>query len=170
MKKYNGGFHNPIGAFRRKVVYKMDIAKLEQKSKSIFAIKLAEEAYLYLQESDANVLINEAIKVSWLWVHTEENLGEVLYNFLDNEENGFTVFQEMEKDEKRINAWNCIIDAIAYVSRVAYEKEGTKHLPEPIEMVDDNIFTHMVHSLILCNNTECEYIDNVYKKCLEEVE
>ena len=27
---------------------------------------------------------------------------------------------------------------------VAYEKEGVKYLPEPIEIVDDNIFTHMV--------------------------
>ena len=102
-------------------------------------------------------------------VHTEENVGEVLYNFLDNEENGFTLFQEMEEDEKKISAWDCIIDAVAYVSRAAYENEGIKYLPEPIEIVDDNIFTHMVQSLTLCDSMECEYIEKVYKKCLEEV-
>lgn len=148
----------------------MDITKLEQKNKSIFAIKLAEKAYSYLQESNAKDLVNEAIKVSWKWVHTEENLGEVLYDFLDNEENGFTLFQEMEEDEKNISAWDCIIDAVAYVSRAAYEKEGVNYLPEPIESVDDNIFTHMMHSLILCDGMECEYIEKVYQKCLEEVE
>lgn len=147
----------------------MDITKLEQKNKSIFAIKLAERACSYLQESNAKDLINEAIKVGWQWVHTEENVGEVLYNFLDNEENGFTLFQEMAEGVKSISAWDCIIDAIAYVSRAAYEKEGTKYLPESIEIVDDNIFTHMVHSLILCDDKEREYIEQVYQKCLEEV-
>lgn len=148
----------------------MDITKLEQKNKCTFAIKLAEKASSYLQESNVKGLINEAIEAGWRWVYTEENLGEVLYNFLDNEENGFTLFQEMEEDEKSISAWNCIIDAIAYVSKSAYEKEGVKYLPEPIEMVDDNIFTHMVHSLILCDGMEREYIEKIYQKCLEEVE
>ena len=148
----------------------MDITKLEQKTKCTFAIKLAERASLYLQESSVKDLINEAIEVSWKWVHTEENLGEVLYNFLDNEENGFTLFQEIEEDEKKISAWNCIIDTVAYISRAAYKKEGVKYLPEPIEIVDDNIFTHMVHSLILCDSMEREYIEKVYQKCLEKVE
>ena len=53
----------------------MDITKLEQKTKCTFAIKLAEKASLYLQESSAKDLINEAIEASWKWVHTEENLG-----------------------------------------------------------------------------------------------
>ena len=78
----------------------MDITKLEKKNKCTFAIKLAEKASSYLQESNVKWLINAAIEVSWKWVHTEENVGEVLYNFLDNEENGFTLFQEMEEDEK----------------------------------------------------------------------
>ena len=55
----------------------------------------------------------------------------------------------MEEDEVEISAWDCIIDAIAYVSKAAYEKEGIKYLPESIEIVDDNIFTHMMQSLIL---------------------
>ncbi len=146
----------------------MDIIKLDQKNKCIFAIKLAEKASSYLQGSNVNSLINEAIEVAWKCIHTEENVGEILYNFLDNEENGFTLFQEMEKDKKNISAWNCIIDSLAYVSRVAYEKEGVKYLPEPIEIVDDNIFAHMIQSLISCNSIECEYIENVYQKCLEK--
>lgn len=148
----------------------MDITKLEQKRKCTFAIKLAEKASSYLKESTVKSFINEAIEICWKWVHTEENLGEVLYNFLDNEENGLTLFQEMEENRQNICAWDCIIDAVAYISRAAYEKEGIKYLPEPIEIVDDNIFTHMMHSLVLCDGTEREYIDKVYQKCLEEVE
>ena len=148
----------------------MDITKLEQKTKCIFAIKLAEKASSYLQECNIIGLINEAINTSWKWVQTEENLGEVLYDFLDNEENGFTLFQEMEKDPPKISAWDCIIDAIAYVSRVAYEQEGVKYLPEPIESVDDNIFKHMINSLFLCDSTGHEYVENVYQKCLKDLE
>ena len=57
----------------------MDITKLEKKNKCTFAIKLAEKASSYLQESNVKGLINEAIEVSWKWVHTEENVGEVLF-------------------------------------------------------------------------------------------
>ncbi|MFQ7801823.1 MAG: hypothetical protein ACLRHW_20385 [Coprobacillus cateniformis] len=42
----------------------MDITKLEQKNKCIFAIKLAEKASSYLKESNVKGLINEAIEVS----------------------------------------------------------------------------------------------------------
>ncbi|MCM1057127.1 MAG: Imm6 family immunity protein [Firmicutes bacterium] len=143
-----------------------DMKDCRLKSKCIFAIKLAERACLYLQESSAKALLDEAIKDCWQWVHKEEISGEVLYDFLDNEENGFTLFQEMEEDEKSVSAWDCIIDAVAYIARAAYEKEGAKYLPEPVEIVDDGIFAHMVHSLILCDNLECEYIEKIYTECL----
>ena len=147
----------------------MDITKLNQKSKCTFVVKLAERAASYIQKSNVKSLVYEAIDIAWKWIYTEENVGEVLYNFLDNEENGFTLYQEMEKDEKEISAWDCIIDAIAYVSKTAYETEGIEYLPEPIEIVDDNIFTHMMQSLLLCGGMESEYIKNVYQKCLEQM-
>ena len=43
-------------------------------------------------------------------------------------------------------------------------------MPGPIEIVDDNIFTHMVHSLILCDSMEREHVEKMYQKCLEEAE
>lgn len=147
----------------------LDITELNQKSKCTFAVKLAERASSYIQKSSVKSSIFEAINIGWEWIHTEQNAGDVLYNFLDNEKNGFTLYQEMEKNEKEISAWDCIIDAIAYVSKAAYEKEGIKYLPEPIEIVDDNIFTHMIKSLILCDDRESEYIKYVYQGCLEEI-
>lgn len=138
------------------------VKELNQKSKCIFAVKMAERASSYIQKSCVKSLINEALDIAREWIHTEGNAGEVLYNFLDNEENGFTLYQEMEEDEIEISAWDCIIDAIAYVSKAAYEKEGIEYLPEPIEIVDDNIFTHMMQSLILCDGMESEYIKDVF--------
>ena len=40
---------------------------------------------------------------------------------------------------------------------------------EIIENDDDNIFTHIVHSLILCDSMEREYIEKVYQKCLNRI-
>lgn len=41
--------------------------------------------------------------------------------YLDDENNGFSVFQEMEDNEQKINAWDCVIDAIAYISKEIYK-------------------------------------------------
>lgn len=51
-------------------------------------------------------------------LNSEENIGDVLYELLDNEENGITIIQEMSDNETDVEAWNCIIDAVAYTSRL----------------------------------------------------
>ncbi|WP_244811751.1 Imm6 family immunity protein [Caldibacillus sp. NES_3] len=51
-------------------------------------------------------------------LNSEENIGDILYELLDNEENGITIIQEMSDNETDVEAWNCIIDAVAYTSRL----------------------------------------------------
>ena len=144
----------------------MDILKLSKDNKYIFAIKIAEKASSYIYDSEVLGVINEALEVSRKWVQSGGNVGELLYDYLDNEENGFTIFQEMEENEQIINAWNCIIDAVAYISRAAYEKEGAEYFPEPIELVDDSIISHMTQSLILCDEKEREFVEELYSDLL----
>lgn len=86
----------------------MEIFKLNKKNKCVFAIKLAERASRYIVDTEKLTLINNAIEIALTFVQTEKGNGEVLYNFLDNENNGFTIFQEMEIDEKIRNAWDCL--------------------------------------------------------------
>lgn len=145
----------------------MDIDCLTQRDKAIFAIRLAEKANFYLQADNQN-MVKEALSLCWKWIETESDLGEDLYFFLDNEENGFTLLQEFEEDDIKTSAWNCIIDAIAIVSRMAYEKMGQRFFPEAIEIVDDSTFSHMISALIFCNDTEKDYIASVYDACLKE--
>ena len=130
---------------------------MDSKEKCRYAIKLAERAVLYLDDN-AKKIVNEAIITALDWIQTECDVAEKLYNYLDNESNGFTILQESETDEIKISAWNCIIDAIAYVSRKAYEKKEVKYLPEPLEMADDSIFTHMETSLNNCSLKERKHI------------
>lgn len=139
---------------------------LAQKDKAVFAIRLAEKANFYLQ-ADRQNMVEEALSLCWKWIETESDLGEELYFFLDNEESGFTLLQEFEEDDIKISAWNCIIDAIAIVSRMAYERMGQRFFPEAIEIIDDSTFFHMTNALIFCNDTEKEYIANVYDACLK---
>lgn len=69
------------------------------------------------------------------------------------------LLQEFEEDDIKVSAWNCIIDAIAIVSRMAYERMGQRFFPEAIEIiVDDSTFSHMISSLISCDDTEKDYI------------
>ena len=144
----------------------MEICKLNKKNKCVFAIKLAERATRYIDDSEAVSLISNAIEIALVFVQTENGNGEILYDFLDNESNGFTIFQEMESDERKRNAWDCIIDAIAYVTKEMYLANGEKYFPEPIEMVDDAIFTHMINSLKSCSFEEFSILENIYKSCL----
>lgn len=145
----------------------MDMDCLVQRNKAIFAIRLAEKASFYLQVDNQNI-VKEALLLCWEWIETEIALGEELYFFLDNEENGFTLLQEFEEDSIKISAWNCIIDAIAILSRMAYEKMGQRFFPEAIEIVDDSTFSHMISALIFCNDTEKDFIASVYDACLKE--
>ena len=46
-----------------------------------------------------------------------------------------------------------------------YIANGEKYFPEPIEMVDDTIFTHMINALKLCSSEEVEFLENLYKDC-----
>lgn len=144
----------------------MDINCLSQRDKVIFAIRLAEKANFYLQVDNQNI-VKKALSLCWKWIETESDLGDELYFFLDNEENGFTLLQEFEEDDIKVSAWNCIIDAIAIVSRMAYERMGQRFFPEAIEIVDDSTFSHMISSLISCDDTEKDYIASVYDACLK---
>lgn len=143
-----------------------EICKLNKKDKCVFAVKIAERASLYFEDTKAVPLINNAIEIASMYIRTEKGDGELLYNFLDNVDNGFTVFQEMENDEKIRNAWDCIIDAIAYITKEVYLTNGAKYFPEPIEMVDDTIFTHMINALKKCSSRESEFIESLYNACL----
>ncbi|CBK73058.1 hypothetical protein CIY_00630 [Butyrivibrio fibrisolvens 16/4] len=142
----------------------MDILKLNKNNIYKFAIAIAEKASSYIDDSETVEIINESLEVCKKWTQEGGNVGESLYDYLDNEENGFTIFQEMEESERVINAWDCIIDAIAYISKAAYEKEGVEYLPEPIELVDDSILSHMIQALILCDDKEQEYIEKLYSE------
>ena len=145
----------------------MNIENLSLKGRAFFCVALAERATTYLQKEYLDS-VSDATRLCRVWMNAGKCSADTLCQFWDDEDQGFTLIQEEEDDEVKINAWNCIIDAIAIISRMAYESEGQIFFPEPIEMVDDSTFLHMVDSLVLCNSNEAEFVSDTYEMCLQK--
>ncbi|MFP7691690.1 Imm6 family immunity protein [Bacillus subtilis] len=131
---------------------------LTEDGKVIFFLGLSEKVLTVFSQKEDQVLAQEVIYKCWDWLKDKENIGDILYELLDNEENGITLLQEMSVNETDITAWNCIIDAVAYTSRKAYEREGVKYYPEPIALVDDTLVDHFIDCFTECVDNADSYI------------
>lgn len=139
-----------------------NFSSLTDDGKVIFFLGLSEKVLLVFSQKKDQVLAQEVIYKCWEWLKVKENIGDILYELLDNEENGITIIQELSDDEKHVMAWNCIIDAVAYTSRKAFEREGVKYYPEPIAMVDDTLVDHFVDCFEGCIENADIYIQRLY--------
>lgn len=121
-----------------------EYSKDEQNKICLDVIKKAKQ---YIADKEANILIESVIEMI-KDINNKENVSEKLYDYLDNEGNGFTILQEHETNNTIIAAWDAIIDAIAIICKNTYPSE--KYLPEPLMMIDDNTAKHMMDSLSIC--------------------
>lgn len=140
----------------------MDLINMKEKEKNKFCLMIAEKAKEFIDNKEAKTLIELAIRRCWEYIHSQCDVSAELYNYLDNEENGFTIFQECETDEIILAAWNSIIDAIAFICKSAYLKSGKEYFPEPIELVDDDTIDHMIDSFLFCNGGDKKQIEELY--------
>lgn len=129
--------------------------------KVIFFLGLSEKVLSVFSQKEDQIYAQKVIYKCWEWVIDKENIGDILYDLLDNEENGITIFQEMSVNEVDVIAWNCIIDAVAYTSRKAFEKEGVKYYPEPIALVDDTLVDHFIDCFEKCIENSSSYIQRI---------
>ena len=118
-----------------------------EKEKIEFCLAAAEKAKRLITDKEERVLAEQAIAKCRDWTISRCDVSEELYNCLDNEENGLTLFQECETDAEVIDAWNIIIDAVAYVCKSAYLEAGAEYFPEPIESVGEDTIGHITEIL-----------------------
>ena len=88
-----------------------------EKEKIEFCLTAAEKAKELITDKEERALAEQAIARCRNWTAGKYDISEELYDCLDNEENGLTLFQERETDTAVIDAWNVIIDAVAYICR-----------------------------------------------------
>ena len=141
--------------------------KLDEKQKVLFFINVAKRCIPFIIDSEQVAIIKDVLECCSKQVLNNELNGEVLYDFLDNEDNGITVLAEMSEDEKESAAWNCIIDAIAFSSRYAYDAENAKYYPEPIALVDNRLIEHLMKCYYECVSDE-KYIENLFEKLSQD--
>ena len=134
---------------------------LTEDSKVIFLLGLSEKVLSVFSQKEDKIIAQKAIYKCWEWLKDKENIGDILYELLDNEENGITIIQEMSDNETDVIAWNCVIDAVAYTSRKAFEREGVKYYPEPIALVDDTLVDHFMDCFESCIENSNSYIQRM---------
>lgn len=128
----------------REKVVTMNFHHFSDDHKVIFLLGLSEKVLSIFSREENRLAAQQALGLCWQWLEEKESMGETLYNLLDNEESGITTIQEMSADDTEISAWNCMIDAVAYTSRKAFEREGVAYYPEPIALVDDTLVNHFI--------------------------
>lgn len=128
--------------------------------KTLFFLGLSERVVSEFTSKEDQKLARYALYNCWEWLEYKSTSGDSLYDVLDNEETSITISLELADNETDIMAWNCIIDAVAFTSRKAFEKEGVKYYPEPISLVNDTLVEHFLE----CFNTCVEHADSYIEK------
>lgn len=118
-----------------------------EKEKIEFCLAAAEKAKELITDKKERALAEQAITKCRDWTISRCDVSEELYSCLDNEENGLTLFQECEVDAAVIDAWNIIIDAVAYICKCAYLEADAEYFPEPIESVGEDTIGHITEIL-----------------------
>ncbi|MCT2347573.1 Imm6 family immunity protein [Niallia taxi] len=143
---------------------------LSDEGKVLFFILLSKEILSDFSQNEDRQLAQNVLSKCLQWVKNKEVIGYELYNLLDDEENGITIIQELSENEKDSAVWNCIIDTVAYTSRIAMEKEGIEYFPEPIALVDDTLLEHFLTSLEQIIGDSTLLIDNTYDYLLSNID
>ncbi|MEN2667811.1 Imm6 family immunity protein [Listeria aquatica] len=132
----------------------MRFYNLDDHKKIEYLLKSCENIIPYFSMKEYQNRATFCIEACWSWLKNKEKDGEYLYDLLDDEGEGLVSIQYSAKSNKDKNIWSCIIDALAYTSRKAYESEGDRYFPEPIALVEDSIIEHFNASLNRLTNEE----------------
>jgi len=134
---------------------------LTDEKKLIYYLGLSQKVLSLLTKAEDQKIAQEILDKCWSWLQNQSGSGEEFYYLLDNEDNGITIIEEMSTVEMDKFIWNCVIDAVAYTSRKAFENEGAVYFPEPIALVDDDLAAHFDDCYIRCNNGDSGDISKI---------
>ncbi len=72
-----------------------NFSSLTDDGKVIFFLGLSEKVLSVFSQKEDQILAKEVIYKCWEWLKSKENIGDILYELLDNEENGITIIQDV---------------------------------------------------------------------------
>ncbi|XEC94343.1 Imm6 family immunity protein [Paenibacillus tarimensis] len=139
-----------------------NINQLSSDAQVVFLLILSSKIIDIISTSDGYQEAKEALEVCWNWVENKDVSGDSIYEYLDNgDETGLLIQMQYEKDEQKVNVWNCVVDAIAFTNWKAYQNDGEKYLPAPIEAVDEDLINHFITSFNLVDSSDASIIERV---------
>ena len=115
---------------------------------------LAEKIKLYFSNDEYKKAADKALEKCWEWFEEKSISENQLYKLIDSPlEDDIVCLQEMAIDENDIGIWDCIIYAVAFTCKSAYEYNGKKYFPQPIEIID---FGHYEESKLIYKRVSLE--------------
>lgn len=128
---------------------------IEKTKQVAFYLGLSESIISLLSKSEFYEDARKALNLCWEWFETKQISGDEIYTLLDDgtEDNGLFIQMQMDEDEENTSIWECIVAAVSFVDKQAYESENELYLPSPIENVDDSLLSHFLENYSLINMT-----------------
>lgn len=133
---------------------------LSDDKKIVFFLEMSMKTVSLLNSPEHKSTAEKTIEYCWKWLYNKNPDGDFLYELLVNENNGITILAENTENVLEQSVWNCIIDAVAFTSRKAYEYENTEYYPEPVELVSDELIFHFMECYKCCFPDD-NYMDNI---------
>lgn len=127
---------------------------LDPEKKLAFYIGISEKCIALEYDERLYAVVRNALDRCWDWLISRKYDGDYFYELLDNEENGITILQEEIDDGREEAVLNCVINTVAFASRLAYDENNAEYYPEPIEMVDDSLVEHLLTCFDMCFNND----------------
>lgn len=142
---------------------------LKKTNQVAFYLGLSENIISLLSKSEFYGDARTALDLCWKWFETKRISGDEIYTLLDDgtEFNGLFIQMQMDEEEANEAIWECVVAAVSFVDKQAYENENELYLPSPIENIDDSLLSHFLenYSSINTNNkTEVEEFFKYLKK------
>lgn len=149
----------------------MELSNLNDTYKNIFCILVAEKAGEYLKASKEHARISEVLDRCWEWVREEFPIADELCEVLaSEEEEDFANASAMETNPQKVSAWGCVIYALAYIAKSAFQAEGDEYVPEYLEMDADEMLDNLAGHFMECALNNGPVLKDIYDKCMQKVD
>lgn len=109
----------------------------------------------------------------WEWIETGRYCGDDIYGVVEDNIclTGFLYYaiEAKKVNNKSTGAWSSIVEAIMYIARKVYEKDGYTSFPDPIAQVEEAMIQLAIELLSETDDVQ-DYTDEIYNLCLKETD
>jgi regulator of RNase E activity RraB len=112
--------------------------------------------------------VRNAINMCWEWVEEKKYHADDIYEvFVNDEAQGVAMYYEFTEDPQQEVIWLCFNYAMEYTIWQAYEYEDAEAVPQPIEIVDDEMIEDFTQEIKKVNGYQEEWAERLKEYLLE---